>query len=69
MQVDFETLSPAEKILHVQDLWDRIADTPQEVALTEAQQADLDRRLEAHRADRGRGSTWQEVRDRVRGRA
>ena len=26
-QVDFDALSTAEKILHVQDLWNRIADS------------------------------------------
>lgn len=68
-EVDFEQMSPAEKILHVQDLWDRIAETPQEVELTDEQRAELARRLEAHRADPDRGSpSWREVRDRVRAR-
>jgi putative addiction module component (TIGR02574 family) len=67
-QLDFDTLSTAEKILHVQDLWDRIAAAPDEVELTEAQRADLDERLEGHRADPDCGSSWEEVRDRIRSR-
>jgi putative addiction module component (TIGR02574 family) len=66
LQPDFEALSTAEKILHVQDLWDRIAAGPEAVELTEAQAADLDRRLEEHRSNPERGSSWEEVRDRVR---
>jgi len=68
-QVDFASLSTAEKILHVQDLWDRIAaSATEEVELTEAQRADLDRRVEAHRADPDRGSTWEDVKKRIRAR-
>ena len=68
-QVDFDSLSTAEKILHVQDLWDRIAATAtDEVELTEAQRADLDRRVEAHRADPDRGSSWENVQKRIRSR-
>ncbi|MBL4844014.1 MAG: addiction module protein [Planctomycetes bacterium] len=52
----------------VQDLWDRIADAPDEVELTEAQRADLDQISEAHRADPDGGSSWEEVRDRIRSR-
>ena len=63
--VDFDALSPAEKILHVQDLWDRIA-SAQEVDITPQQRADLDRRLEAYRADPTRGTPWEQVRDRLR---
>ncbi len=64
-RVDFDALSPAEKILHVQDLWDRIA-CAQEVDVTPQQRADLDRRLDAYRADPTRGSPWEQVRDRLR---
>jgi len=68
-QADFDSLSTAEKILHVQDLWDRIvAGAADEVELTQAQRADLERRLEAHRADPDRGSSWEEARDRIRSR-
>lgn len=67
--IDFNSLTTAEKILHVQDLWDRIAASkPEEVELTEAQRADLDRRLEAHRADPDRGSSWEDVKKRIRSR-
>lgn len=50
----------------VQDLWDRVAERPDEIEVTEAQRAELDRRLRAHRADPGQVSTWQDVVERIR---
>ncbi len=43
-----------------------VAAQPEEVALTEAQTQELDRRLEAHRQDPSAGASWQEVQQRVR---
>ena len=37
--VDFEQLSTSEKILRLQEQWDRIAENPDEVEVTEAQKA------------------------------
>lgn len=48
-KLDFEHLTVAERIQLVEDLWDSIADAPEVLELTEAQRAELDRRLEAHR--------------------
>lgn len=62
------TLSPAERILIVEQLWDSIADLPDaEVELTEAQRRELDFRLEALRRDPNRGSPWEEVKIRLEG--
>jgi putative addiction module component (TIGR02574 family) len=44
---DYEQLSTAEKILRLQEQWDRIAEVPDDVELTEAQRRALDARLEA----------------------
>lgn len=64
---DFDALSMAEKILHVQDLWDRIATTKDAAGvLTAAQREDLQSRLEGYQLDPEAGSSWEEVRDRVR---
>ena len=38
-------LSIAERIQIVEDLWDSIAQAPQEIPVTDAQKAELDRRL------------------------
>jgi putative addiction module component (TIGR02574 family) len=58
---DFEALSPAERILRVQDLWDRIAAEPEQVPVTQAQRDELDRRLAAHDADPGTAVPWEAI--------
>jgi putative addiction module component (TIGR02574 family) len=51
MDPSFDQMSPAERILYVQDLWDRIAEHPEDVPVTGEMKAELDRRLAEHRAD------------------
>jgi len=48
---DILKLSIAERIELIGDIWDSIAEVPGAVPLTEAQEAELDRRLDAHRKD------------------
>ena len=59
-------LTPADRIRLAQDLWDSIAADPDALVLTDAQRALLDERLAAYEADPQAGSTWDEVRERVR---
>ena len=59
-------LSVAERILLVEDLWDAIAEEPENVPLTPAQQRELDRRLRRYQQTREAGSTWAEVKARLR---
>ena len=47
------------------DLWDSMAETPEAIALTEAQKVELDRRLDAYRQDPTAGAPWPQVRDRI----
>jgi putative addiction module component (TIGR02574 family) len=63
---DFDELSPAEKILRLQDLWDQIHASVEPEPLTEAQAAEVDERLRNHRAGIGKSAPWSEVRDRLR---
>jgi putative addiction module component (TIGR02574 family) len=63
-------LSISERILLVEDIWDSIAEAPEEIALTQAQEQELDARLDAYHKNPTEGSPWAMVRDRVRdGRA
>ena len=62
---DILSLSVAERIELIGDLWDSIAEVPEAVALTEAQKAELDRRLDAYRKDPTAGDPWPVVRDRI----
>jgi putative addiction module component (TIGR02574 family) len=51
----------------VEQIWDSIAEDEKQFRLTEAQTAELDRRLAAHDADPGRGSSWDDVKKRLLG--
>jgi len=68
METPFEEMTPAERILYVQDLWDRIAEEPEGVPLSEAQRAELRRRVERHRADPDAAVPWEQVLARARSR-
>ena len=59
-------LSVAERIQLVEDIWDSIVAMPESLPVTEAQQQELDRRLEAHRANPTAGVPWHEVKKRIR---
>jgi putative addiction module component (TIGR02574 family) len=63
---DILGLSVTERILLVEDIWDSIAEVPEEVPLSEAQKQELDRRLEAYHRNPNEGSPWTVVRDRIR---
>jgi putative addiction module component (TIGR02574 family) len=62
-----DRLSIAERILLVEEIWDSIADKPEEVPLTDAQREELERRLAAYEANPRAGSTWEEVKARLQG--
>ncbi|MGE0886068.1 MAG: addiction module protein [Blastocatellales bacterium] len=59
-------LSLAERIQLVEDLWDSIASTPDQLSVTDAQKAELDRRRQ--RFEQGVTSTrsWEEVKKNLR---
>lgn len=58
-------LSIPERILLVEEIWDTIAEENQAFELTEAQQREIDRRLESVRNNAGQGRaigrTWEEI--------
>ena len=62
---DVLSLSVSERIQLVEDIWDSIATTAPSPGMTEAQRAELDRRLKAHEKDRQAGSPWAEVKQQV----
>ena len=63
----FDELSTEERIRLVQDLWDEIASTPEQIGVSDEERAELDRRLLDHRAAPG-GSDWSAVKARILGR-
>ncbi len=62
-----DRLSVAQRILLVEEIWDSIAAEPEAMPLTDAQKQDLQRRLTAYEANPKAGSTWEEVKNRLRG--
>jgi putative addiction module component (TIGR02574 family) len=62
---DVLNLSVAERIELIGDLWDSLAEVPETIPLTEAQKAELDRRLDAYREDPTAGTPWPVVRGRI----
>ena len=68
VRADVLSLSVPERIQLVEDIWDTIAEVPEEVDLTDEQKAELDRRLDAYHLNPNEGSPWGIVRERIRSR-
>jgi putative addiction module component (TIGR02574 family) len=66
-KADVLSLSVPERIQLVEDIWDSIAEVPEEVGLTDEQKAELDRRLDAYHRNPDEGAPWGLVRERIRG--
>jgi putative addiction module component (TIGR02574 family) len=64
----FDQLSTDDRIRLVQDLWDEIAARPEDVDVRDAQRAELDRRMEDHRASPDDAIEWATVKARILGR-
>jgi putative addiction module component (TIGR02574 family) len=62
---DILNLSIAERIELIGDIWDSLAEVPEAITLTDAQKAELDRRLDAYRKDPTADAPWPVVRDRI----
>jgi putative addiction module component (TIGR02574 family) len=58
-------LSVAERIQLAEDLWDSVAYDPEQVPITEAQTAEIDRRLARFAQDAPTLSSWEEVKTRL----
>ena len=61
-----EQLSLAERILIVEEIWDSIVAEQASLPVTTAQQAELDRRLDAHHTSPGQGASWESVKTDIR---
>jgi putative addiction module component (TIGR02574 family) len=65
--IEFRHLSVAERIQLVEDIWDSIAEHPEAVPLTDAQRAEIERRLAEHRRDPRSAIPWEQVRAELLG--
>lgn len=62
---ELKKLSVAERILLVEEIWDRIAVDQESLQVTDAQRQELDRRLDAYHASPEEGSSWEDVKRRI----
>jgi putative addiction module component (TIGR02574 family) len=66
--LDIAALTPEERLSLLEELWDSLAATPEAVSLTDAQRAELDRRLDDLEVEGPVGIPWDEVLSRIRSR-
>ena len=64
----FDELSAAEKLDYLQSLWDRMVAHPDQVPVPEWHRAVIAERLAEHRADPDDVTSWEEVRESVKGK-
>ena len=62
---DVLELPLSERLKLVEAIWDSIVEAPEVLELTEAQRAELDRRLDDYEKNPDIGSPWSEVKARI----
>ena len=65
LKFDIAELSIAERIQLAEDLWDSILEQQEELPLSQAQQQELERRLENYKKNPTNGSSWEDVKKRL----
>ncbi len=60
---EIKKLSPSEKILIVEEIWDSIAKDNEYPELTEAQRNEPDRRIDSYHAGSFEGRTWEDIKN------
>jgi putative addiction module component (TIGR02574 family) len=66
LKFDISELSIAERIQLAEDLWDSILEKQGELLpISQAQQQELDRRLEIYKRNSKNGSSWENVKKRL----
>ena len=63
---DILNLSVSERILMVEAIWDSIPENETELGLSDETRQILDDRLENHMINSTEGSTWDEVKSRIK---
>ncbi|MCC6997489.1 MAG: addiction module protein [Deltaproteobacteria bacterium] len=59
-------LEVEERLRLVHEIWDSIAEHPDAIPLTDGERAELERRLETYQRDPHSGSSWDEVKARIK---
>ncbi len=64
---EIRDLPVAERVALVEEIWDSIVEDEAKFELTDAQKAELDRRLAQRASSDSRGSDWADVKTRILG--
>ena len=64
---DIRSLPIPERVHLVEQIWDSIVEDEKAFELTDAQKAELERRIAAHEASPNRGKPWEDVKKRLLG--
>jgi len=67
-ELDIASLTPEERLDLLEELWDSLGAASEAIPLTEAQRAELDRRLDDLEREGPVGIPWDEVLGRIRSR-
>ena len=65
---EISELSPAEKIILVEELWNSILPEQDKIGITEAQKIELDRRLADFHQSPEDGVSWEAVKNEIKRR-
>lgn len=63
--MEIQELTVSERIILAEKLWDSVLNNESEIKLTENQEIELDKRLNAFMNDHDLGSSWSDVKKRV----
>ena len=62
---ELQKLSTADMFALAVELWDELSSNPDEIAVTEEQLNELDRRFEEYRRDPNKVVTWEEAKAKI----
>ncbi len=62
---EIRSLTVEERLVLIDQIWDTIAAQPNSVEVSEAQRAELDRRLARYEASPDEGNSWDDVKARL----
>jgi len=65
---EIHSLSVADRLRLLEEIWDSLVETPDAVPVTDAQRKELGRRRRAHALNPSAAKSWAQVRARLRRR-
>ena len=63
--MEIQELTVSERIILAEKLWDSVLSKESEIKLTQNQEIELDKRLNAFMTDHELGSSWSDVKKRI----